>query len=49
LPVLKSRPGDNAAMAQIWRAFLKSHWDQIAGTDFFTIELWTPTARRSSS
>jgi transposase InsO family protein len=24
-----------------WRAFLKSPWDQIAGTDFFTIEVWT--------
>ena len=25
-----------------WRTFLESHWDQIAGTDFFTIEVWTP-------
>ena len=24
-----------------WRALLKSHWGQIAGTDFFTIEVWT--------
>jgi hypothetical protein len=24
-----------------WRAFLRSHWDQIAGTDFFTTEVWT--------
>jgi transposase InsO family protein len=24
-----------------WRSFLRSHWDQIAGTDFFTTEVWT--------
>jgi len=25
-----------------WRTFLKSHWDVMAATDFFTIEVWTP-------
>jgi transposase InsO family protein len=25
-----------------WRSFLKAHWDQIAGMDFFTTEVWTP-------
>ena len=30
-----------------WRAFLRSHWDQIAGTDFFTIEVWTPTGLKT--
>ena len=25
-----------------WRAFLKSHWDVMAATDFFTVEVWTP-------
>ena len=30
-----------------WRAFLKSHWDQIAGTDFFTVEVWTGTGLKT--
>jgi putative transposase len=30
-----------------WRTFLKSHWDQIAGTDFFTIEVWTLTGLKT--
>ena len=25
-----------------WRAFLKAHWDVMAATDFFTVEVWTP-------
>jgi len=25
------------------RAFLASHWEKIAATDFFTAEVWTPT------
>jgi len=25
-----------------WRSFLKAHWGQIAATDFFTTEVWTP-------
>jgi hypothetical protein len=25
-----------------WRAFLKAHWEQIAATDFFSAEVWTP-------
>jgi len=24
-----------------WRAFLKAHWDVMADTDFFTVEVWT--------
>ena len=24
-----------------WRTFLKSHWGQVAATDFFTTEVWT--------
>jgi transposase InsO family protein len=24
-----------------WRTFLKAHWDVMAATDFFTIEVWT--------
>jgi len=25
-----------------WTTFLKSHWDVMAATDFFTVEVWTP-------
>ena len=25
-----------------WTTFLKSHWDVVASTDFFTVEVWTP-------
>ena len=25
-----------------WRTFLKAHWGQIAATDFFSTEVWTP-------
>ena len=25
-----------------WRAFIRAHWGQIAGMDFFTTEVWTP-------
>ena len=24
-----------------WKIFLKSHWDVLAATDFFTVEVWT--------
>ena len=24
-----------------WRTFLKSHWDNLAAADFFTVEVWT--------
>lgn len=24
-----------------WKSFLKAHWDHIAATDFFTVEVWT--------
>lgn len=24
-----------------WRTFLKSHWGEVAATDFFTTEVWT--------
>ncbi|MFT7480636.1 MAG: putative transposase [Gammaproteobacteria bacterium] len=30
-----------------WRAFLKTHWDQIAATDFLTIEVWTATGLKT--
>lgn len=25
-----------------WKTFLKAHWEVMAATDFFTIEVWTP-------
>jgi hypothetical protein len=25
-----------------WKTFLKTHWDVMAATDFFTVEVWTP-------
>ncbi len=25
-----------------WRTFLRSHWGEVAATDFFTTEVWTP-------
>jgi len=25
-----------------WRTFLQAPWGQVAGTDFFTTEVWTP-------
>ncbi|MFC1680458.1 integrase core domain-containing protein [Pseudomonadota bacterium] len=25
-----------------WSTFLKSHWDVMSATDFFTVEVWTP-------
>ena len=25
-----------------WKAFLKAHWGEVAATDFFTTEVWTP-------
>ena len=26
-----------------WQEFLKAHWDVLAATDFFTLEVWTAT------
>ena len=25
-----------------WKTFLKAHWDVMAATDFFTVEVWAP-------
>jgi transposase InsO family protein len=35
LPPVPQRPTS-------WHTFLKAHWGAIAGTDFFTTEVWTP-------
>ncbi len=26
-----------------WKEFLNAHWSMLAATDFFTVELWSPT------
>src|SRR6266436_4360360 len=26
-----------------WKEFLSRHWEQIVASDFFTIEVWTPS------
>jgi hypothetical protein len=26
-----------------WKEFLTRHWEQIVASDFFTVEVWTPT------
>ena len=30
-----------------WRTFLRAHWGQLAATDFFTAEVWTPLGLRT--
>ena len=30
-----------------WRTFLKSHWGQVVGTDFFPVEAWTGKGLRT--
>ena len=37
-----NRP-QNAAERQTWKEFLDRHWQQIVASDFFTIEVWTPS------
>ena len=36
---LEPAPGRRKGMT--WQEFLKTHWDVLAATDFFTVELWT--------
>ncbi|MCP3917782.1 MAG: hypothetical protein GY711_19735 [bacterium] len=30
-----------------WRSFLKAHWGEVAATDFFSVEVWTPGGLRT--
>lgn len=30
-----------------WRSFIRAHWGELAATDFFTTEVWTPTGLRT--
>jgi transposase InsO family protein len=34
-------PAPDRKMAMSWAEFLKSHWELMAATDFFTAEVWT--------
>jgi len=33
-------PTPERAKRTSWKMFLKSHWDVLAATDFFTVEVW---------
>src|SRR3989442_11801808 len=35
-------PAPERSRQTTWKEFLRSHWDQIVASDFFTIEVWTP-------
>jgi putative transposase len=36
-------PAPERSRKTTWKEFLTRHWDQIVASDFFTIEVWTPT------
>ena len=36
-------PAPERSRKTTWKEFLRSHWNQIVASDFFTIEVWTPT------
>ena len=43
--ILKSHgiePAPEREQRTSWTTFLKSHWDVMAATDFFTVEVWIP-------
>ena len=35
-------PCPKRARRTTWRQFIKSHWESLAATDFFTVEVYTP-------
>jgi transposase InsO family protein len=35
-------PASERGKRTSWKTFLKVHWDVMAATDFFTVEVWTP-------
>jgi transposase InsO family protein len=35
-------PAPERGKRTTWGAFLKTHWELLAATDFFTVEVWTP-------
>ena len=36
-------PAPERVRKTTWKEFLQRHWEQIVASDFFTIEVWTPT------
>src|SRR5437667_6431071 len=36
-------PAPERSRKTTWKEFLERHWQQIVASDFFTIEVWTPT------
>jgi len=34
-------PAPGRRRGTTWKEFLRAHWDVIAATDFFTVEIWT--------
>src|SRR5689334_6279755 len=36
-------PAPERSRKTTWKEFLNSHWEQIVASDFFTIEVWTPS------
>jgi hypothetical protein len=34
-------PAPTRRQGMTWKEFLKTHWEELAATDFFTVELWT--------
>ena len=35
-------PAPDRTKRTTWREFLAAHWDVLAATDFFTVEVWLP-------
>ena len=36
-------PAPERSRKTTWKEFIARHWEQIVASDFFTIEVWTPT------
>ena len=41
LQAASMEPAPARRQGTTWKEFLKTHWDVLAATDFFTVELWT--------
>jgi len=40
-PAAGLEPAPTRGQGQAWNEFLKTHWEVLAATDFFKVELWT--------
>ena len=40
-------PAPERSQKTKWRDFLRSHWEVLAATDFFSVEVWTPTGLKT--